>query len=82
MRSKRVRAHKPEAILPGALELPVLLVKRNRTVTWLAGVTIVLVVFLLLLPSDIRTLFWHRLQSQAILVSMLLIFSLVAISLV
>jgi membrane-associated phospholipid phosphatase len=57
-------------------------VKRNRPVTWLAGVTIVLVVFLLFLPPDIRTVFWHRLQSQAILVSMLLIFSLVAISLV
>jgi membrane-associated phospholipid phosphatase len=57
-------------------------VKRNRPVTWLAGVPIVLVVFLLLLPPDIRTVFWHSLQSQAILVSMLLVFSLVAISLV
>jgi membrane-associated phospholipid phosphatase len=57
-------------------------VKRNRPVTWLAGVTIVLVVFLLLIPPDIRTVFWHSFQSQAIPVSMLLIFSLVAISLV
>jgi membrane-associated phospholipid phosphatase len=57
-------------------------VKRNRPVTWLAGVTIVLVVFLLFLPLDIRTVFWHSLPSQAILVSMLLVFSLVAISLV
>jgi membrane-associated phospholipid phosphatase len=57
-------------------------VKRNRPVTWLAGITIVLVVFLIFLPPDFRTLFWHRLQSQAVLVSMLLIFCLVAISLV
>ena len=77
-----MRPHKSKAIVPGALELPVQLVKRNRPVTWLAGVTIVLVVFLLLLPPDIRTVFWHSFQSQAILVSMLLVFSLVAISLV
>jgi membrane-associated phospholipid phosphatase len=77
-----VRLHKPEANLPGALENPVELVKRNRPVTWLAGLTVVLIVFLLLIPPDIRMVFWHRLQSQAILVSMLLVFSLVAISLV
>jgi membrane-associated phospholipid phosphatase len=80
--SKRVHLHKPEAIIPGALEIPVQLVKRNRPVTWLAGITIVLIVSLILLPPDIRTIFWHSLQSQAILVSMLLVFSLVAISLV
>jgi membrane-associated phospholipid phosphatase len=58
------------------------MVKRNRPATWLAAITIVLIVSLILLPADIRTIFWHSLQSQAILVSMLLIFSLVAISLV
>jgi membrane-associated phospholipid phosphatase len=79
---KPVRPPKPEAIFPGALENPVQLVKRNRPVTWLAGITIVLIVSLILLPADIRTIFWHSLQSQAILVSMLLVFSLVAISLV
>ena len=68
--------------MPDALVLPVQLVKRNRRVTFLAGVTIILVVFLLFLPPNIRTVFWHSLQSQAILVSMLLVFSLVAISLV
>jgi membrane-associated phospholipid phosphatase len=82
VRSKRVRSNKPVAIVPGALNLPVQLVKHNRPVTWLAGITIVLIVFLLVLPLDIRTAFWHRLQSQAILVSMLLVFSLVAISFV
>ncbi len=82
VRSKRVRAHTPETIVPDALKLPVQLVKHNRPVTWLAGITVVLVVFLLVLPIDIRTAFWHSLQSQAILVSMLLVFSLVAISFV
>jgi membrane-associated phospholipid phosphatase len=83
-----MRPRKPVAIVPGALklpaqlDLPVKLVKRNLPVTWLAGVTIVLVAFLIFLPPYIRTVFWLRLQSQAILVSMLLVFSLVAISLV
>jgi membrane-associated phospholipid phosphatase len=58
------------------------LLKHNRPVSWLAGITIVLIICLIFLPDDIRMLFWYRLQSQAILVSMLLIFSLVAISLV
>jgi hypothetical protein len=64
------------------LELPAELVKRNLPVTWLAGITIVLGIFLVFLPYDIRMLFWYRLQAQSILVSMMLIFSLVAISLV
>jgi membrane-associated phospholipid phosphatase len=82
VRSTQVPPLKPEAIFPDALVLPIQLVKRNRPVTWLAGITIVLVVFLIFLPPDIRTVFWHSLQSQAILVSMLLFFCLVAISLV
>ena len=40
-----------------------------------------LIVSLFFLPADIRAFFWHALQSQAVVVSMLLIFSLVAISL-
>jgi membrane-associated phospholipid phosphatase len=82
VRAKRLRPYTPEVIVPEALNPPVQLAKRNRSVTWLAGITIVLVVFLLVLPADIRTGFWHSLQDQAILVSMLLIFSLVAISFV
>ncbi len=77
-----MRPYKPEAIVPGALELPVQLGNHKRPVTWLAGISIVLIVSILFLPFDIRSVFWHSLQSQAILVSMLLIFSLVAISLV
>jgi membrane-associated phospholipid phosphatase len=72
----------PEIIVPDALKVPVQLVKRNRAVTWLAGITVVLIVFLLVLPPDIRASFWLRLQSQDILVSLLLIFCLVAISFV
>ena len=68
--------------IPAALVLPVQIIKRNRRVTWLAGISIVLIAFLLLLPQDIRSVFWSGLQAHAILASMLMIFSLVAISLV
>ena len=69
--------------MPDVLKLPVVkLSRRQRAARWLAGITIVLFAFLLMLPSDIRAVFWQSLQSQAILVSMLLIFNLVAISFV
>jgi membrane-associated phospholipid phosphatase len=82
VRSKRVRPYTPEVVVPDVLNPPVQLVKRNRSVTWLAGITIVLAIFLLVLPADIRVVFWHSLEAQAVLVSMLLFFSLVAISFV
>jgi len=87
LHSKRVRPpHRPAAVaIPPAPLIPVLpvpLLKQNRPVTWLAGTSIVLVLFLLLLPSDVRLVFWNSLQSQATPVSLLLIFGLVAISLV
>jgi len=82
VRAKRVRPYTPEVIIPEALNPPVQLIKRNRSVTWLAGITIVLAVFLFVLPADIRAAFWHSLEAQAVLVSMLLVFSLVAISFV
>ena len=72
----------PEAVISAALKVPIEVANHYRPVAWVAGITIVLLVSLFLLPADIRTVFWHALQSQAIIVSMLLIFSLVAISLV
>lgn len=82
MHNKQTRSHKPEPIVPKPPDDLIRVVNRNRPVTWLAGLTVVLLVFLLLLPPDIRSFFWASLKSQAILVSMLLVFSLVAISLV
>jgi len=75
-------AQDPEEIVAAALKLPVQVVNHFRPVAWVAGITIVLIVFLLILPADIRTVFWRSLQSRAIVVIMLLTFSLVAISLV
>ena len=72
----------PELIIPEALDVPVKIIKRHRRAAWLAGIAVILIVTLLVIPADIRAFFWQRLRSRSILVSMLLIFSLVAISLV
>jgi membrane-associated phospholipid phosphatase len=80
--SKGLVSQKPAAVLPGTVKLPVQLVKRNDSVLWLVGITLVLTVFLLVLPPDIRTVFWLRLQSQTLLVGLVLVFNLVAISMV
>ena len=53
-----------------------------RPVDWLAGLTVSLVMFLAFLPYAMRLAFWHSLQAQRTLASMVLIFSLLAISLV
>ncbi len=82
MPSKQVDPKPAETIIPDALELSVQVVKRNRPVSWLAGITVVLIVFLLLSPPDIRAVIWQSLQAHSILAIMLLVFSLVAISLV
>ena len=72
----------PEVIISEALKVPVQVVHHYRPVAWAAGITIVLIVVLLLIPADIREVFWHGIQSHAVLASMLLVFSLVALSLV
>ena len=59
-----------------------LFVSRNRPIAWLVGLTAGLVVFLALLPPYVWILFWHGLQTHRTLTIMLLIFSLLAISLV
>lgn len=84
MHSKKARPEKPEAVvpIPAALGRPVRIIKRKRRVAWVAGISIVLVLFIFLLPADIRTFFWAGLQAHVVLANMLLIFSLVAISLV
>ena len=56
-------------------------VRANRPLVWLVGLTAGLVLFLAWLPPYIRTLFLHELQSQALLASMILGFSLLVLSL-
>ncbi len=55
---------------------------RIRSVDGLAGLSVSLVIFLVFLPYALRLAFWHNLQAQRTLAGMVLIFSLLAISLV
>ena len=57
-------------------------VNRNRPVAWVISLTVGLVAFLALLPPSVRIIFWRGLLAQRVLASMLLVFSLLAISLV
>ncbi|MBP7964072.1 MAG: phosphatase PAP2 family protein [Caldilineaceae bacterium] len=53
----------------------------NRPLAWLAGFTVGLALFLIWLPASVRLFFWHGLQANAILASMVLGFGLLALSL-
>jgi len=57
-------------------------VSHHRPVTRLVSLSACLVVFLAVLPSYMRIIFWEGLQSHQILAGMLLVFSLLAISLI
>ena len=56
-------------------------VNANRPLAWLVGLTAGLVLFLAWVPSYVRMFFWYGLQAHAILASMTLGFSLLALSL-
>ena len=71
----------PEAQDLGAWRRLILWVRLNRPLAWLVGLTAGLVLFLAWLPSYVRMFFWHGLQAQPILASMILGFSLLALSL-
>lgn len=67
---------------PGSWRRLTLFVSRNRPIAWLVALTASLVVFMGLLPPYVWILFWHNLQIHRTLTIMLLVFSLLAISLV
>ena len=71
----------PEAQDLGAWRRLILWVRLNRPLAWLVGLTAGLVLFLAWLPASVRMFFWHGLQAQPILASMILGFSLLALSL-
>ena len=66
---------------PGSWGRLTLWVRLNRPLAWLVGLTAGLVLFLVWLPSYVRMFFWRGLQTQGILASMTLGFSLLALSL-
>jgi membrane-associated phospholipid phosphatase len=60
----------------------ILALKKYRPVAWLVFLTASLVLFLAWMPSQMRMIIWHALVARGILSSMLLAFSLLAVSLV
>jgi len=71
----------PVAQQRGAWAHLTLWVRRNRPLAWLVALTAGLTLFLTWLPSYVRIYFWRRLQAQPVLASMILGFSLLALSL-
>jgi membrane-associated phospholipid phosphatase len=74
--------HSPKVIVFEIWGRLTLWVSHHRPLARLIGLTGSTVVFLAFLPPYIRIVFWNGLQSHHILASMLLVFSLLAISLV
>jgi membrane-associated phospholipid phosphatase len=60
----------------------ILALKKYRPVAWLLFLTAGLVLFLVWMPSQMRIIIWHALVARGVLSGMLLVFSLLALSLV
>lgn len=72
----------PEKIIPGRWGRLILVLRQVRPVAWLVFLTTSLVVFLVWMPSQMRLIIWRALVARGTLSSMLLVFSLLALSLV
>lgn len=71
-----------EEIVPSAWGRLILATNKYRPAAWLVFLTASLVLFLKWMPFQMRLILWHGLVARGILSSMLLVFSLVALSLV
>jgi len=72
----------PEEIVLGTWGRMILGTRKYRPATWLVFLTASLVLFLAWMPSQMRILIWHGLAARGILSSMVLVFSILAVSLV
>jgi membrane-associated phospholipid phosphatase len=72
----------PEEIVTGSWGRLTLAIKKYRPVAWLVFLTASLVVFLVWMPTQMRMIIWRGLTARGILSSMLLVFSILAVSLV
>ena len=71
-----------EKKFPRNWERLILALRAYRPVAWLVFLTASLVLFLVWMPPQMRIIIWHGLVARGILSSMLLVFSLLAVSLV
>ncbi len=72
----------PEDIVPDTWRRLILGMRVYRPIAWLVFLSASLVLFLYWMPSQMRMIIWHGLVARGILSSMLLVFSLLAVSLV
>ena len=72
----------PEKIIPGRWGRLILALRQYSQVAWLVFLTASLVLFLAWMPSQMRLIIWRALAARGIPSSMLLVFSLLALSLV
>lgn len=73
---------KAEEIVPGTWGRFFLVMRKYRQLAWLIFLIASLVLFIAWMPSQMRDIIWHGLTVRGIVSSMLLFFSLLAISLV
>ena len=76
------RMRLPESEIPGAWGRLIRWMGRIRPLVWLVGLSVSLAMFVAYLPYAMRMAFWRNLRAQRTLASMVLVFSLLAISLV
>ena len=69
-------------VVPGNPGRLILIIRKYRPVAWLVFLIISLILLLAWMPSQMRVIIWHALVARGILSSLLLVFSLVAVSLV
>jgi membrane-associated phospholipid phosphatase len=72
----------PEDKVSGTWARLMLVMREYRPIAWLVFLTASLVLFLAWMPSQMRMIIWHGLAARGTLSSMLLVFSLLAVSLV
>jgi len=71
-----------EKIIPGNPGRLIIAIRKYRPVAWLVFLSASLVLILVWMPAQMRVIIWHALVARGILSSMLLVFSLLAVSLV
>jgi membrane-associated phospholipid phosphatase len=69
-------------VVPGNPGRLILIIRKYRPVAWLVFLIVSLVLLLAWMPSQMRVIIWHALVARGVLSSLLLVFSLLAVSLV
>ena len=72
----------PEKVIPGEPGRLILAFRKYRPAAWLLFLTASLILFLAWMPAQMRTIIWKALVVRGSLSSLLLVFSLLAVSLV